>query len=437
MTRLRAVPTGKQEGRPEPDADTARLSDSPSLRIVVTGASGFVGRMLVPRLVAGGADVLVCGRNPDRLKAAFPGLPACGYDTLAETGAGYDLLLHLAVMNTDASADENAFTSINQDFTLTVQRAAQVAGIHRMIYVSSFHALDRRRTSPYSESKRRGAAALRADAAPGSLVVLYLPAVHGDRFAGKLSALNALPRPIGRVAFGALSALRPTVSVQRLAAFVLSDALRGGDDRVLLSDGQTGNLAYTAIMRGIDIAFALVVVVGFWWLLAGLWLAVRFDSPGPGFFRQERIGRRGRRFTCWKFRTMRLGTRQAETHEVSAQSVTRIGAFLRRTKLDELPQVFNILCGQIALIGPRPCLPVQTALVAARERRGVLDLMPGISGLAQVEGIDMSDPERLAARDADYRAMQSVLLDLRLALATATGQGNGDRVTTTAPENAP
>nr|WP_034329863.1 MULTISPECIES: lipid carrier--UDP-N-acetylgalactosaminyltransferase [unclassified Aminobacter] len=177
-----------------------------------------------------------------------------------------------------------------------------------------------------------------------------------------------------------------------------------------------------------DLAFALVVIVFFWWALLMIWLAVKLQSPGPGIFAQRRIGRNGAEFTCYKFRTMRLGTKQAATNEVSASAVTKLGHFLRRTKLDELPQVVNILRNEISLIGPRPCLPVQRDLIEERRKRGVLRLKPGISGLSQVNGIDMSEPVRLARHDARYAAMQSLRLDLKIALATVLGRGGGDRV---------
>ncbi|MBE0694890.1 MAG: sugar transferase [Aquamicrobium sp.] len=165
-----------------------------------------------------------------------------------------------------------------------------------------------------------------------------------------------------------------------------------------------------------------------WWLLGLIWLLVRVQSPGPGIFAQTRVGRNGAEFTCYKFRTMKTGTAQAATNEVPMEAVTRVGRFLRRTKLDELPQIWNILRNEISLVGPRPCLPVQMQLVEARRRRGVLSLKPGITGLAQVNGIDMSDPERLARWDARYLALQSLALDARILLATAKGRGQGDRV---------
>jgi O-antigen biosynthesis protein WbqP len=123
--------------------------------------------------------------------------------------------------------------------------------------------------------------------------------------------------------------------------------------------------------------------------------AVRAESPGRAFFAQKRVGRNECIFTCYKLRTMFADTKHLPTHQTSATSVTRVGAVLRRLKLDELPQLYNVLRGEMSLVGPRPCLPSQTALIDARKQRGVFNVRPGITGLAQVQGVDMSDPERL------------------------------------------
>ncbi|MEM9016399.1 MAG: sugar transferase [Verrucomicrobiota bacterium] len=157
-------------------------------------------------------------------------------------------------------------------------------------------------------------------------------------------------------------------------------------------------------------------------------ILVRSTSPGPAIFRQERVGYRKQPFTCLKLRTMSVGTKQAGTHEVSASALTPVGGFLRKTKLDELPQLVNVIRGEMSFVGPRPCLPSQGELVAARESRGVFEVLPGITGLGQVRGIDMSDPERLAKVDAEYVEMRSLGLDFQLIFQTITGAGQGDRV---------
>ena len=124
---------------------------------------------------------------------------------------------------------------------------------------------------------------------------------------------------------------------------------------------------------------------------------------------------------------MRKGTKQVGTHELSQASTTRIGAILRRTKIDEFPQIVNILKGEMSLIGPRPCLTSQTELIEARRKLGVLDVCPGISGLSQIRNIDMSTPVTLAQTDAEYIALRSIPLELKIIIATATGSGQGDK----------
>lgn len=170
--------------------------------------------------------------------------------------------------------------------------------------------------------------------------------------------------------------------------------------------------------RTLDLAGALVGIALLWPVALGVALAIRLDSCGPAVFPQQRVGRHGRPFRCLKFRSMHVDAPQRPTHESVAADVTRVGRVLRRTKLDELPQLLNVIRGEMSLVGPRPCLPTQRQLIDARRARGVEALRPGITGLAQVNGIDMSDPERLAEADADYARRQSLLLDVRLILAS-------------------
>ena len=176
----------------------------------------------------------------------------------------------------------------------------------------------------------------------------------------------------------------------------------------------------------LTVSFLALVFLGWAILLLALW--VRRDSPGPGIFAQPRVGRNKQVFTCYKLRTMRLDTVSAASHDTPVSAVTPLGRNLRRFKLDELPQLWNVLKGEMSFVGPRPCLPIQTVLVDAREKLGVYTLRPGITGLAQVQGIDMSDPVLLAGIDAEYLRRHSFLGDLRLILRTVTGGGQGDRV---------
>ena len=155
-------------------------------------------------------------------------------------------------------------------------------------------------------------------------------------------------------------------------------------------------------------------------------VAIRLESPGNPLFLQDRVGRGQRKFTLWKLRSMAKGTRHAGSHEVGAAQITRVGRFIRRTKIDELPQVWNVLKGDMSFVGPRPCLPTQHELIDERAQRGVFDALPGITGPAQLSGIDMSTPRKLAQADAAYIATRSWVGDLRLIVQTATGGGRGD-----------
>ncbi len=125
---------------------------------------------------------------------------------------------------------------------------------------------------------------------------------------------------------------------------------------------------------------------------------------------------------------MRLNTGSVATHLADAAAVTRFGQFLRKFKLDELAQLWNVLKGDVSLVGPRPCLVSQVELIAAREARGVFAVRPGITGLAQVNGIDMSDPERLAEMDSEMIGSLNLRDYFRYLVLTVTGKGSGDRI---------
>ncbi|MFN3518286.1 MAG: sugar transferase [Sphingomonas sp.] len=157
-------------------------------------------------------------------------------------------------------------------------------------------------------------------------------------------------------------------------------------------------------------------------------LAIWLDDRANPFFVQSRLGRDGRPFRLVKLRTMRVGTGDLPSHETARHNITRVGALLRRTKLDELPQLWNVLRGEMSFVGPRPGLPSQSELAASRCRHGVDRLLPGITGVSQTQGVDMSTPERLAEMDATYIGKWSPMRDFRLLLHTAVGGGRGDAV---------
>lgn len=162
-------------------------------------------------------------------------------------------------------------------------------------------------------------------------------------------------------------------------------------------------------------------------ILLVLWVLGWFDTGSP-LFRQERVGRYQKPFTLVKFRTMRPDTASVATHLADASSVTKLGHFLRRSKLDELPQLWNVLKGEMSLVGPRPCLFSQTELIDERESCGVFNVRPGITGLAQIKGIDMSTPRLLAETDALMLKEMSLRAYFTFIFKTVTGSGSGDRI---------
>lgn len=183
------------------------------------------------------------------------------------------------------------------------------------------------------------------------------------------------------------------------------------------------NIKTHRIIDVIVVAVASPIVVPLCLLLMAL---IKFDSPGNALFVQERIGWRRRSFRLLKLRTMALGTGDKPSHEVSAAYVTTVGRFLRRTKLDELPQLWNILRGEMTFVGPRPCLPSQHVLIAERDSRGLFEFLPGITGPAQIRNIDMATPVLMAEVEATYFAAATPITDLGIIFKTAFGAGRGD-----------
>jgi len=183
------------------------------------------------------------------------------------------------------------------------------------------------------------------------------------------------------------------------------------------------------MIRALDILFSLLgMICGIPVFLVVIILSL-LDHGSP-FFKQMRIGKNQKPFTLVKFRTMAIGTQSVGTHLVDPSSITKLGRFLRKTKLDELPQLFNVLTGQMSLVGPRPCLPNQTELIEERLKRGVFDVRPGITGVAQVNDVDMSTPRKLARYDLVMVRRMSLRLYFKMLVATAVGKGRGDRVRT-------
>jgi O-antigen biosynthesis protein WbqP len=174
--------------------------------------------------------------------------------------------------------------------------------------------------------------------------------------------------------------------------------------------------------RAVDIVLALLALAGLAIPIALVALAVKLTSPGPALYWSERVGRGNRMFRMPKFRSMRVDTPQVATHllESPGQWLTPIGAFLRKSSIDELPQLWSILAGDMSIVGPRPALFNQHDLVEMRTKAGVHVLRPGLTGWAQVNGRDEIPTEDKVAHDVWYLQHRSLALDLRIMLLTAS-----------------
>lgn len=152
-----------------------------------------------------------------------------------------------------------------------------------------------------------------------------------------------------------------------------------------------------------------------------------FDTGSPLFF-QNRLGKNKKIFKLVKFRSMFKGTQSLSTHLVDSSMLTKFGKFIRKTKLDEIPQLFNVLLGHMSLVGPRPNLPTQVELIAFRDKYNVYSVKPGITGLSQIKNIDMSNPEMLSINDHKMIVRFGFKLYISIIFITLSGKGFGDKV---------
>jgi len=181
------------------------------------------------------------------------------------------------------------------------------------------------------------------------------------------------------------------------------------------------------MIRLFDFLFSFIGLVILSPIFLILYLIGILDTGAP-IFKQERVGKGMKPFYLFKFRSMKIETKSIATHLASANSITKYGKFLRKSKLDELPQLWNVLLGDMSLVGPRPNLFNQHDLIKEREIRFIYNVRPGITGLAQISEIDMSTPEVLAETDAKMIEKLNFKTYIYFIIITILGKGSGDRI---------
>ena len=505
-------------------------------KLLLTGATGFIGSALQQRIVADeNYDLTIAVRKIKKLSEAVRTVEVD--DLKANTDwtdalQDIDVVIHAAarvhVMD-DKSADPlTEFRKVNVDGTLNLARQAVESGVKRFIFISSIkvngegtevgkpYTADSQPspTDPYGISKyeaEQGLLKLAADTAL-EVVIIRPTLVYGENVKGNFRSLmkwtyKGLPLPIG----GITTNLRSLVSVDNLTDFIITciDHKNAKNQVFLISDDDdistaglldkiakglsvknkalpiptnmintasrilgkpgiaqrlSGSLQvdieksktlldwqpkYTidesiqktaqhyrssltnhksmTLQRPLDIAFSSAGLVVAAPLLIGT-IVIGYLDTGSPLFIQERVGKDQKPFKLIKFRTMKLDTASVASHLADNSSITKLGKVLRKTKLDELPQLINVLKGEMSLVGPRPNLFNQSDLIEARERMGVYKVLPGITGLAQLSGIDMSTPECLAKKDKEMIDTINLKNYFSYILSTALGKGSGDAV---------
>jgi O-antigen biosynthesis protein WbqP len=181
------------------------------------------------------------------------------------------------------------------------------------------------------------------------------------------------------------------------------------------------------MIRVLDFLAALFGILFLWPILLIVVIIGLFDTGSPVFI-QTRVGKNKKAFKLIKFRTMSVETKSVASHLANNASITKLGNFLRKTKIDELPQLINVVKGEMSLVGPRPNLFNQEELIKERDALGVYDVLPGVTGLAQVQNIDMSTPKLLAETDKHMIDTLNIKNYFKYILMTVTGSGSGDAV---------
>ncbi len=177
-------------------------------------------------------------------------------------------------------------------------------------------------------------------------------------------------------------------------------------------------ISYYRIKRFFDVFLAIILLIILSPLYIILIIIIRFQDDGPAIFRQIRIGKAGKEFLFYKFRSMHMSTPNVESKDTDKLQITPFGKFIRRTNLDELPQFYNVLKGDMSFIGPRPPIPTQIDLIVMRRMNGALDIRPGLTGWAQVNSYDGMSVERKAEFDGEYTQKISFFLDCLILVKT-------------------
>jgi nucleoside-diphosphate-sugar epimerase/lipopolysaccharide/colanic/teichoic acid biosynthesis glycosyltransferase len=511
-------------------------------KILVTGASGFIGNALVNEFAKCGHETIAAGRSFTFECQVVDGITRHIITALDSEWSSalfeVDVVVHCAaVAHSDSSSyayERSEYRKVNVDGTLSLARQSAEFGVRRFIFISTVGVYGEKSMRPlneldipcpksyYSMSKLEAESALiqLSKSVDMDIVIVRPPMVYGPNAPGSFNRLLAwvcrgFPLPLGAVknrrsfialdnlvsfiihcsdfnktpeatnqifvvsdaedvstttfirrissAFGKRIFLFPIpvklffkiatfFGAQKIAVQLLCDfQVDATKARTLLSwcpvvsmeqqlasvfsfSNRNASVKYkftctstvdNYFFRIVDILFSGLGLMLLLPILILLFIFCWMDTSSP-IFAQVRVGRNKSPFVLYKFRTMELGTESVATHLAAKASITKFGAFLRRTKMDELPQLWNVLLGDMSLVGPRPGLFNQPELTQAREDFGIYSVRPGITGLAQLNNIDMSNPNLLAQTDAEMLIKFNKAFYFKYIALTILGKGRGD-----------
>ena len=397
------------------------------MRIVITGATGYVASILIPELIKHNHKLLLVSRNTKDLKYKYPHLQICEYAKLAHYGKNFDIFINLAVINNNSKKKYPEFLEINRDLLYELVQISKLIKIKYFLNISSFHQLNINNNSNYAKSKREGKRKIQ-NIKGLKILNVYTPFIYGNKWPKKIEILNYLPLKLSRLIFYIMAAFFPTLNIKILSTFISQDLKTNKNNDVYLHDFKNKNLFYLFITRLIDILIAILIIGALGWLIIFIYFLIKFKTKGNPIFIQKRMGQSKKCFNLFKFRTMQPNTQELATHLISKNNVTRVGKYLRIFKLDELPQVINLIKNEITFVGPRPSLISQEELIEKRQESKILDIKPGLTGYSQINHIDMSDVNRLVKFDHYYFINKSLLIDLKIIIKTFIGIGFKDNV---------
>ena len=380
------------------------------MKVVVRAISEVTGNLISSELARAGHTVLLISNESRWRESEFAGYTVETPEEWEKCAQDYDaFLLFAGPINCRSKVSRQRFPK-DQSHIENYRNNARRLGIARFIIFSDF-----RNFLPRPDSQRDGNSCSRRlveQANSGNDAErVYLGKIYSRRKNIRLITATHRSNPFGLFRDPFLSWLLPTTSVDQIINYLKLSVVDGSAQKQILTDPKSEQFGYRMWRVLLDSTFVTTVLL-IAPLMLVVWLAVILESGRPGLFLQERLGPAGSVFKCVKLRTMKNGTPSAATHEVPGGSVTKLGSIFRRLKLDEVPQAWNILRGEMSLVGPRPCLPSQKEVILARDKHGVLKHRPGLTGWAQANGVDMREPELLAQYDGEYVGFQSAWFDL-------------------------